>query len=427
MQFLLIPQGSSGDVNPFVGIGRELARRGHDVTVATCNYFQETIERAGLGFEQIGTTEHYLRIVSNPDLWHPTRGSKVIFGDPEVGEAVKKTYETVTAFHERHPDGVVAAGTLSSGARVALEMHPDLRMASIHLQPGVLRSTVDPPVLAGVAFPPWAPRFLVNGFFRLGDWVIDGLLKTSLTQLRKELQLPPQKRYLKDWIHSPQLSIGLFPRWFASAPDWPQSLKLTDFVREDGASTVPPDLQEWLDAGDPPLVFTFGSAMAHGEKLFAAACDACKLLSRRGLLLTKFPEQLPKALPPGVRHCHYAPLVEVLPQCALLVHHGGVGTTARGLQAGIPQIIVALGHDQFDNAHRVKRLGAGDSLKRAKVNGASLAESIENCLANPAMQSACRKVAEQFGTSDGAVLAADALEELGRMKTSPVAGAAYSS
>jgi len=412
MDFLLLPQGSAGDVNPFLGIGRELLARGHSVEMGTCGYFRETIERSGLGFHEIGTTEQYYELVRNPDLWHPTKATGVVFGHRDAPQAIRDTYRLVTEFHQRHPDGVVATGTLAMGARIALETHPALRLATVHLQPGVLRSLVDPPVLAGVRFPTWVPRIFVRGFFWIGDRVVDGHVRHSVTAFRKELGLPPQTRYLQDWIHSPRAILGLFPEWFASAPDWPNWMALTGFVTEDAAQGLSKELSEWLSAGEPPLVFTFGSAMAHGAALFAAACASCERLKRRGLMLTQFPEQLPKTLPAGVRLESYVPLGELLPHCSLLVHHGGIGTTARGLQAGIPQIIVPLSHDQFDNAERIRRLGVGDSVPKSKLTGESLAACINRCLENGAMAAACRKTAEQCRQSNGTIEASNALERV---------------
>jgi UDP:flavonoid glycosyltransferase YjiC (YdhE family) len=90
--------------------------------------------------------------------------------------------------------------------------------------------------------------------------------------------------------------------------------------------------------------------------------DACRRLGRRGLLLSRYRDQLPADLPPGVRHFDYVPLSRVLPRAAALVSHGGIGTLSQALAAGIPQLIMPLGFDQFDNAARLGRLGVAATL-----------------------------------------------------------------
>ena len=112
-------------------------------------------------------------------------------------------------------------------------------------------------------------------------------------------------------------------------------------------------------AGEPPIVFTPGSAMYHGQDFFRASVEACKQLNRRGILLTRHAEQIPADLPATIRHFSYAPFSLLLPRAAALVHHGGIGTSAQAMAAGCRQLITPFAHDQFDNADRLRRLGEG--------------------------------------------------------------------
>src|SRR4051794_13214997 len=75
---LLIALGSHGDVHPFVGIGRALRGRGHHVTVMANGLFEPLVTRAGLGFLACGTADEYRAVATNPDLWHPTKGFKMV-------------------------------------------------------------------------------------------------------------------------------------------------------------------------------------------------------------------------------------------------------------------------------------------------------------------------------------------------------------
>jgi UDP:flavonoid glycosyltransferase YjiC (YdhE family) len=139
---------------------------------------------------------------------------------------------------------------------------------------------------------------------------------------------------------------------------------------------VSPELERFLAAGEKPIAFTPGSAMQFGQSFFRESAKACELLNRRGILLSRHREHIPVDLPPTVRHFDYAPFSRILPRCAALVHHGGIGTTSQALAAGVPQLIMPMAHDQFDNAHRVARLGAGDVIKRRNYRAKAAAAKL---------------------------------------------------
>jgi rhamnosyltransferase subunit B len=140
-----------------------------------------------------------------------------------------------------------------------------------------------------------------------------------------------------DWIHSPLLSIALFPASFAAAtPEWPHPHLHAGFplYDDDAGSGLDSALAQFLDAGPPPVVFTAGTAMHDARAFFADAVDASVALGLRALLLAQDAAQLPEVLPPGVIHVPYAPFSLLLPRARALVHHGGVGTLAQALRAG---------------------------------------------------------------------------------------------
>src|SRR5262249_16894786 len=145
------------------------------------------------------------------------------------------------------------------------------------------------------------------------------------------------------------------------------------------------------DRGPPPVVFTAGSAMRQGHAFFAAAAEACRLMGRRGLLVTRYPEQLPSPLPEGVGHCRYMPFSQLLARSAALVHHGGIGTTAQAFAAGVPQLVMPMSHDQPDNAARVVRLGVGRSLPPRRFKAPAVARLLGELLSSPEVAARCRE------------------------------------
>jgi UDP:flavonoid glycosyltransferase YjiC (YdhE family) len=200
---------------------------------------------------------------------------------------------------------------------------------------------------------------------------------------------------MRDWMHSPRRVIGLFPEWFGPRqPDWPKALRLTSFPLYDESDQQPvlsPALERFLTAGTPPILFTPGSANQLAETFFVEAIAAAGSIGRRALLLTRYTSHLPSSLPTNVHHEAYVPLSAVLPRCAAMVHHGGIGTLAQGLAAGIPQVTMPMGFDQPDNATRLWRLGVGRWVRPSEFTRATVAATLAELLDDPRVAQACAK------------------------------------
>jgi UDP:flavonoid glycosyltransferase YjiC (YdhE family) len=412
LHYILTPVGSAGDVHPHLGIGRELRRRGHEVTLVTGAPFGPAAERAGLRFAAIGTEEEFDSLTHHPDLWHPQRGMAVALG--AVRETLRPVYSALSELYE--PGRTILIGhPLALATRTFEEKH-DAPAVTLHPAPVAFRSFH---LTAGI--PPardisgW-PRPFKRALFWLADrFFVDPHIGPALNAWRAELGLRPVSRVFDSWLHSPRAVIGLFPDWFGPPqPDWPPQVRTTGFpLFDDDAGHVDPELDDFLDAGEPPIVFTPGSANRQAPAFFAAAVGAARSLDRRALLLTQFPEQLPEELPTDVRHESWVPLSRILPRCAALVHHGGVGTCAQGLAAGIPQLTMPMGFDQPDNALRLGRLGVGAWVVPRQFTAPRVAKELGEMLLSEATAAACRKYAEAIAASDPVGQTCDLLEEVG--------------
>ncbi len=411
LNILLPTVGSAGDIHPLMAIGCTLRERGHRVAIATNPLHEATIRGAGLGFHALGTAAEAQALLDNPDLWHPRRGFATI-ARGAVLPAVRPLYRLIAA--QDPANTVVAAQSLALGARLAHEKL-GVPLATIHLQPSLIRSIIDPSINR-FPMPDWFPPPLRRAWWRLADaLVIDRALGFDLNAFRAELGLPPLMRIFDQWLHAPQRVLGLFPDWFAPPQaDWPPQVRLTGFPVYDGGDGggLPDDLQRFLDGGDAPLIFTYGSAMQHGAQLFAASIAATQLLGRRAVLLTRDRSQLPAALPPEIHHQPYVPLGALLPHAALLGHHGGIGTMSQGLAAGTPQLVLPLTHDQPDNARRLERLGAGMSLSPARLQPRAVARALEALTGNHALRARCRELAQRIDAQSARAAAADCIEQL---------------
>lgn len=367
-RFVCSTFGSAGDVFPILGLALALRERGHDILFATNDHFRVLVESHGLPFEPLGTEADFQACISNPDLWHPQRAFGHVFRCMQP--IVKRQYAIHEECAARGGDVVAISNCLGFGALLAREKLR-IPLVTLHVQPAVIWSRYEPPTLPGVI----GPRWLKSLMYGLGEkFVIDRTVCPFLNEWRRELGLPPVKRITR-WWNSPDGIVCLFPDWFAAPqPDWPPNLFQTDFPlwNADSSDGLPPEVEAFLRSGDAPIVFTPGSANVHGHEFFTAAVEACRTLKRRGILLTGYVDQLPANLPESIAHFHYVPLDVLLPRCAAFIHHGGIGSTSQALLAGIPQVLMPLAHDQFDNGARVEKLGVGASIPAPKFNATRL-------------------------------------------------------
>jgi rhamnosyltransferase subunit B len=413
IHFLLVALGSAGDVHPFIGIGRALRRRGHHVTLITNPHFQSAVTAAGLEFAPIATEEQLLAGMRDPDLWHPVKGFALVARQLMV-PYIRELYHLLDKRIGGGPTVIVAPGA-ALGARVLNEKR-GVPLSTIYLQPVLIRSLIESPrlplTLMGRGVPRWLKRFQ---FWVADNLFIDRLLCPELNAFRRELGLPPVRGIMRQWWNSPQGVIGLFPDWFAPPQsDWPRNLRLTGFPLWDECevSVPPPGLEEFLAAGSPPIVFTPGSAMMHGHAFFAEAIEACRILGRRGILLTKYAEQLPARLPENIAHFSFVPFSFVFPRAAAVVHHGGVGTCGQGLAAGVPQLVMAMSHDQPDNAARLERLGVGLAIKPKHFRGPEVAKQLRKLLDQPETALRCKALAMRIDAKAALEATCNELESL---------------
>jgi UDP:flavonoid glycosyltransferase YjiC (YdhE family) len=410
MNVLLTPVGSAGDNYPFIGLGAELVRRGHRVAVVTGEAFEPVVRGAGLEFVSIGTRQEYESHLADPDIWHPTRGFRRVMS--LVGEQNRRLLRIVSA--RAGATSVVIAGSLDFVSRNLAEK-TGLPVATMHLSPSILRTVHELPTLTGTWNPSSLPRPMKRLLWKIVDWyMINPAARPMIDGLRAEIGLPPTPHVFDVAIHSPLLTLGMWPAWFAAAqPDYPPFFRQVGFPMWDGgagAQPVPADVEAYLAAGEPPIVFTPGSANLHAGAFFAAAVDAARRLGRRAMLLTRHAGHVPADLPAGVAHFPFAPLSRILSRCAALAHHGGIGTTAAAFAAGIPQLIMPMSHDQPDNAWRVRRLGVGERLLPAKFTGPRVAAALAALLGSNDVKRRCADVARRCASQDALAEAAHLVE-----------------
>ena len=396
---------------PFIALGRVLRARGCRVTIAVNESYRSIVAECDCEFLPLATDAETHELLSDPGIWNPYRSA--VIGARWGVSSLRKHFEVLREL-AADSDAILAAPPQILAARLVQETlgRP---LATICYIPWMIASSTAPPaIMGGMTLPRWAPRPMAKAYW----WTVDAagwaLIGRHLNRFRGELGLPPVRRLFR-WWNSPDLAIGLFPDWYAPPqPDWLPQLRLCGFPLYDGVQQpeISPELLDFCRAGGPPIAVTFGTGMMHADKLFRDVVEACRRGNRRALLLARHSDQIPADLPEGIRHVPYAPLLQLLPHCAAIIHHGGIGTTAKGLAAGCPQLIIPHAWDQLDNALRVERLGAGRRLSRQSASASSVSAALDKVL-QPQTHANCRDIAGRFRGDDPLQQAAEWIEGLG--------------
>ncbi|MDZ4406103.1 glycosyltransferase [Prosthecobacter sp.] len=377
---LLLPYGTAGSIYPFVWLGRLLRQRGHRVTLVTAGVYRETVLSAGLEFAPVEDDE-LEKMLHNPMMWQGDVGSLVSYrhaGRSTAGyvKAVEKLIANGGA-----PD-LMLAPMICFGARLLREKL-GIPLVTVHLYPMMFVSAHEPPLaLPGFRLLQMLPLWIrkaVLAFPNPLDFFALPAVRTCCAAhgVRKPWSL------WKQWWHSPDGVLALFPEWYTKPqPDWPKNLLQWDFPLEDMVAECPlePELEAFLEAGEKPVLFTPGTGHFHANRFFETAAALVRQLGYRAVFLTRKPEQVPENLPDSIFVTRYAPFSLLLPRSRAFVHHGGIGTVAQCIAAGIPQLMVAMALDQPDNAGRVERLGVGLGTRMGRFSVRQALPLLQRCI-----------------------------------------------
>ena len=414
LHVLLPTLGSAGDVFPLMDLGIALQQRGHRAThrhqrilCRPDSRFRPRFHRPG---HQAGGRGGALPI-SGSGI--PPRASSASWS-----EWSRPTFRASTrSFASAARRTRWSAHRPFASARASRRSIWGSRWPASSFSRRCSRSLIDAGMQGRVPMGPGAPRWAKKAFFKLADTlIVDRVLGPPLNAFRAKLGLPAVRRILAEYIHSPQLVLGFFPEWFARPqPDWPAKTHLTGFVLHEAGeqATVSAEVEEFLAGGPAPVLFTPGTGAAQQTKFFRESVEACRLAGLRGMLVTSHSQQIPRDLPPDVRAFSYVPFGKVLRRCSALVYHGGVGTLAQGIKAGIPHLVVPNSHDQPDNARRVEQLGLGCRVYPERYKAARVAQILGTLTNGAALRQRCQKYSARVDSHAALAKACELLEGLG--------------
>ena len=413
--------GSLGDLHPYLALAIELRNRGHNAVIATSEVYRAKVQAEGLEFapvrpdvgELLGQRDFIAK------LWHPRLGTEYLFRDYLLPNLQASYNDLLKAFQGAD---LVLTHLAAFAGPIAAE-RAGVPWISIVLQPITFLSALDPPVVAPAPF--------LRHLYRFGPSVFRAMKALAKQQLRKwakpvlELRasagLPPSYgNPLLEGQFSKQGTVALFSKYFAAPQaDWPVNTQLTGFVFYDklgaGNQEGGAELARFLHAGPPPILFTLGSsAVMHPGKFFRESIAAVEKLGVRAVLLIGAHEGAEKirAVPPNVHIANYVPFSAIMPKSSVIVHQGGIGTTAQALRAGRPTIVVPWAHDQPDNAERLRRLGVSRTIPRSRYESVRVARELRKILDDSSYSERAEALGAKIRSENGIVSASDAVEQL---------------
>lgn len=408
MKFALAMHGTRGDVEPCAAIGLELLRRGHEVRVAVPPDMLGFVESAGLAPVPYGPDArgmHDEDFVHN--FWNVQTPFKVVRAAKEyLNQVWAEMGTTLTSL----ADGadLLMTGMIQQGLAANVAEYYDVPLAGLHCFPVRVN---------GQLFP-MLPSPLVRSGISALWWLHWRMTKGAEDVQRRKLGLPkaigPSTRRI---MQRGSLEIQAYDKLYfpGLAAEWAQCDGQRPFVGAltmDLPTAADDEVASWVAAGTPPIYFGFGSMPVQSPAdTVAMISAACSHLGERALICTGATDFIDIPRFDHVKVVGTVNHAAILPSCRAVVHHGGAGTTAAGMRAGIPTLILWVTADQPIWAAQVKRLKVGSARRFSATGKESLTAELRRILA-PEYVARARQVATHMTKPAESVgTAADLLEE----------------
>ena len=405
MRITIFAAGSRGDIQPCVLLGRGLQRAGFNVLLAAPENFANFFQGHDLHFHPLrGDVQQIM--ASDTGRGFMESGS----ANPLRSIRAMRTMLGPVALHMaedaleacRDADALVALAVFAPFAKSIAEI---CGIPLIHVEPT--------PLLPTRAFPApgWPLQRDLGGLpNRLAGLamlqVIWQWYRPFVNEFRSRFGLKPYTGGSFYRILSSTPLLGAYsPAVIPHPKDWPESVHITGYWLPDApAGWQPsPELEAFLTGGEPPVYVGFGSMGGRDPERFAAlVLEALAKTRQRGLLLTGWGGMRAVSTPEDVFVVDSVPHSWLFPRMAAVVHHGGAGTTAEGLRAGVPAVILPFIVDQPFWGKRVKALGVGpDPIPHKGLTADKLAAAIQATVTDARIKQRATALGEAIRCEDG--------------------------
>ena len=412
--------GTRGDIQPYIALSLGLRQAGHDVRIVTHQIFEPFVKEYGLDFYPLHLDPRQVLIqqalseVGNNTI-RVTRWMEENFKS-----ALRDIFEATLAAN-RDTDLMLNSGLSFAGWHVAEKL--DILALAAYLWPATPSRYL--PSTTGKIPPAWLPFKGVLNYLstKLSNQLFFNLMSSQVNQCRKEiLDLRPMKAReywpLDSAQGSTPLIYGYSPAVIPKPPDWGANQQIAGYWFLDTEENYQPEtaLLDFLTNGPPPVYIGFGSMIDHErEEISQLVINSLRESGQRGILLGGWSELGSEDLPEFIFRVDYVPHDWLFPRMSAVVHHGGAGTTAAALRAGVPSVVVPWFADQFFWGWRVQELGVGPKpISRKKLTSAKLVGAIKQAVSDETLERQAAQLGQQIRAEDGVGFAVKLIEAFAR-------------
>jgi UDP:flavonoid glycosyltransferase YjiC (YdhE family) len=419
MRFVLACYGTRGDIEPCAALGRELLRRGHEVRMAVNPSLIGFAEAAGLTAVAYGLDQQAM-LDAHRDFWR------------DLFSNFWRVRNLIREWRESWEPSVRCWGEMST-TLTALAEGTDLLFTGLAFQEvaadvaecyDIPLATLDHiPLRANGRLLPFLPAPVGRFVMVVGEWLIWQLWKKVQDPQRRELGLPkatgPGVRRITERgsLEIQAYDEVCFPGLAAEWAKWNGQRPFVGALTMELPTDADEEVLSWIAAGTPPIYFGFGSIPVESPAdTIAMVGAACAELGERALVCAGWTDFS------DVPHFEHVKMVgevnhaAIFPACRAVVHHGGAGTTAAGLRAGVPTLVLWMLGDQPLWGARVKRLKVGTARRFSSSTRESLVADLRTILA-PEYVARARDIATGMTKpADSVAAAADLVEDFARLK-----------
>jgi len=408
MKIVVVGWGTTGDVYPLLALAERLLERGHQVRVCTPTLYREKILELGAEFHEIGVAFDLPEFHAAMDAIIPKRDPLAMLRfivEEGIVRRGEKWYQDCLAAMEGF-DIAICHSVDIPGQEAA--MRSEIPWLTVTYCPGFIKSFD----FAPYPFPNWG-RTCNAIVWKLVQLRLTFSVDALFNQFIVSVGGKPRRSVALDRMYSPHLNLIAASPTLCPPANFPPNHKFTGIWHLASHAYIPPPaLVDFLAAGPPPIIISFGSmGGSNGRETTEILIDAVRRTNQRAIIQAGWGQLGTQAALSDIFCTEYVPHQWLFPKGCCVVHHGGAGTTASVCRAKVPSVVVAHHADQPYWGQRLAALGvAPKHLHRRNLTAERLAKRIKQVLETPTMNARAQTLGKQMEAEDGLTKAVECVE-----------------